>query len=181
MRTRRHLEVWVAVGAVLAAAVSQAGELEAARGAALLEPFKAELQRALRSGLEQGPVEAIAACRDRAPEISMSLSTDGVRLGRSSHRLRNPDNAPPDWVQPILDAYVASPTDRAPTTVSLSANRSGYVEPILLQAACLTCHGEVLAPAVAARIDELYPEDRAVGFGVGDLRGVFWVAFPSSD
>ena len=44
---------------------------------------------------------------------------------------------------------------------------------------CLTCHGSSLAPDVAAQISDLYPQDRAVGFEAGDLRGVFWLEFPA--
>ena len=54
----------------------------------------------------------------------------------------------------------------------------GYVEPIVMQPMCLTCHGESLAPEIAARISEVYPDDQATGFKVGDFRGVFWVEFP---
>lgn len=153
-----------------------ASELE--EGAALLAPFKRDLMAALRDGLAKGPVEAIAACRIRAPEIARTLSRDGVRMGRSSHRLRNPDNAAPDWVAPILDDFVADPESRAPVVATLPDRRIGYVEAIQTKALCLTCHGAALAPELSTRIDELYPEDRAVGFEVGDLRGVFWVEFP---
>ncbi len=169
----------LAAGLALAAGVVRAQPSEPTRGAELLAPFKRDLQAALGQGLAQGTVEAIRTCQLRAPAIAQARSVDGVRLGRASHRLRNPANAAPEWVAPILDAYVADPSDRAPRTVSLPERRSGYVEPILLQPACLTCHGETLAPDVAARIEQLYPEDRAVGFRVGDLRGVFWVEFPT--
>ena len=42
---------------------------------------------------------------------------------------------------------------------------------------CLNCHGKDIDREVVARIDALYPEDRARGYAVGDLRGVFWVEF----
>ncbi len=156
-------------------------ESEIAVAAKHLEPFKQELQQALRDGLAQGPVEAIAACRVRAPEIASSLSRDGIRLGRTSHRLRNPSNVAPGWVRPLLDSYESRPSDRAARTVALPDDRSGYVEPILVQPLCLTCHGGNLAPEVASRIEALYPNDRAVGYQVGDLRGVFWMEFPRTE
>lgn len=160
------------------ASLAGAGADDLSRGAAQLAPFKRELQAALQAGLAQGPVEAIAACRVKAPEIAQSLSHEGVRVGRASHRLRNPANVAPDWAAPILAAYVADASDRTPRAVPLGDGRVGYVEPILVQPPCLVCHGESLAPPVAARIAELYPADRATGFRVGDLRGVFWVELP---
>jgi len=128
--------------------------------------------------MAQGPVHAIGACNTQAPAIAEASSKAGVKVGRASHRLRNPANVAPDWVQPILDAYVADAGDRAPRTVSLGGGRAGYVEPILVQPLCLTCHGESLAPEVAAHIDALYPDDAATGFALDDLRGVWWVELP---
>jgi len=162
-----------------AAAAAHAQQSALVRGAELLAPFQRDLQGALQQGLAHGPAEAVAACRLQAPEIAQSRSQGGVRVGRASDRLRNPANVPPEWVRPILNAYLANPSDRAPRAVSLPNRQSGYVEPILLQPLCLTCHGDSVAPDLASRVKELYPQDRATGFRVGDLRGVFWVEFPS--
>jgi hypothetical protein len=172
----------LAIGLTLAASTPRAAPpAEPARGAALLAPFKRDLKAALQEGLARGPVEAIGACRVEAPAIAKRLSHDGVRVGRASQRLRNPANAAPDWVRPILEAYAADEADRAPRTVSIAEDRMGYAEPILVQPLCLTCHGESLAPELAARIEALYPEDRATGYELGDLRGVFWVEYPSGE
>jgi hypothetical protein len=158
--------------------IALADESAPIRGAELLGPFKQGLQQALKSGLANGPIEAIGACRIEVPKIAARVSQDGVVVGRTSHRLRNPANASPDWVSPLLENYVESVGDLAPQLVNLPGDRVGYVEPIITQALCLTCHGETLAPALASKIDDLYPEDRATGFEEGDLRGVFWVEYP---
>ena len=170
----RAILIWL----VLAASTIHAQDAELARGAELLAPFKQELQNALKSGLAKGPAEAIQVCRVKAPEIAKALSVDGVRIGRSSHRLRNPDNTAPDWVNPIMQAYLDDPASREPRAVELADNRWGYAEPIMVQPLCLNCHGSELAPDIAAQVSELYPEDRATGFEAGDLRGVFWLEFP---
>ena len=80
-----------------AAVTTQAQDAELARGAELLAPFKQDLQMALKSGLADGPATAIEVCRVKAPGIADALSVDGVKMGRSGHKLRNPDNAAPDW------------------------------------------------------------------------------------
>jgi hypothetical protein len=166
------------LGFALSAGLAQAsGETELARGAELLAPFKRELKTALTEGLAAGPVEAIGACRLQAPEIATAHSQAGIRVGRTSHRLRNPANAAPEWVAPILVEYIAEASARGPRAVSLANDRTGYSEPIIVAAPCLTCHGETLEPAVAAQISELYPDDSAVGFRLDDLRGAFWVEF----
>ncbi len=163
---------------VFTAATTHARDAELARGAELLAPFKQDLQQALKSGLAEGPAEAIQVCRVAAPGIAESLSVDGVRVGRSSHKLRNPDNEAPDWVRPIMQAYLDDPSSRTPQAVELGSKRWGYVEPIVVQPLCLTCHGSALAPDISAQIAGLYPDDRATGFEAGDLRGVFWLEYP---
>jgi hypothetical protein len=166
---------------VLSTSVCLGAEEVPSNGAALLKPFKQNLKAALVQGLEQGPAKAIEACRTEAPRISESLSVDGVIMGRSSHRLRNPGNSAPDWVAPIMASWVSEEAPRKPATVELSEGRAGYIEPITVQPLCLTCHGENLSPDVASSIAELYPEDQATGFAEGDLRGVFWVEYPTRD
>jgi hypothetical protein len=163
----------------LTALTAHAQDAELAHGAELLTPFKQDLKKALKSGLEEGPAAAIQVCRVKAPGIADALSVDGVRMGRSSHKLRNPDNTAPDWVSPIMQAYLDDPSSRTPRAVELANDRWGYVEPIMVQPLCLTCHGSELAPEVAGRIAELYPGDEATGFEAGDLRGVFWLEFPA--
>ncbi len=174
------LRSWQAilVSLVLAANTIHAQDAELARGAELLAPFKQDLKKALKSGLAEGPAEAIRVCRVKAPAIATALSVDGVRVGRSSHKLRNPDNTAPEWVSPVMRVYLDDPSSRKPHITELGADTWGYVEPIVVQPLCLTCHGSELPPDIAMQIADLYPEDRAVGFDVGDLRGVFWLEFP---
>ncbi len=149
----------------------------AERGAALLQPFKRDLKQALTTGLQEGPAAAVSACKLEAPAIAARLSTAGVTMGRTSHRLRNPKNAGPAWADAVLQQYLKNVDAAAPELRELDDGRTGYVEPIRMQAMCLTCHGASLAPDLAARIEAAYPEDQATGFELGDVRGVFWVAF----
>lgn len=150
------------------------------RGAQLLAPFKMQLKQALVSGMQQGPTVAIDVCKGQAPAIVKMLAVDGVEMGRSSHRLRNPENAPRNWVKLAIEDYLLEDADLTPKLVQLSKDRRGYVEPIETQALCLTCHGESLASEVGVQLRQAYPEDQATGFKVGDLRGVFWVEYPSA-
>ena len=148
-------------------------------GAELLQPFKKELQAALQAGMAQGPLEAINVCAVQAPDIAASLSIDGVRMGRTSHKLRNPGNVAPDWATDVMHSYLADASARKPVTTELGNGRIGHVEPILLQPMCITCHGEAIAPEIEELLSEAYPEDRATGFRTGDLRGIFWVEYPA--
>jgi hypothetical protein len=185
MRRRGGRFRWQALALVLAlaaGALAAAGPEVAAevRGAALIAPFKQALQSALRDGLARGPLEAIDACRVRAPELAHEASRGSVAAGRTSHRLRNVANAPREWVKPLLESYLDEPRGTG-AAVALGEGRSGYVEPIFVQPPCLVCHGEAIAEPLRARLAELYPDDRAIGFRAGDFRGLFWVEFGPTD
>lgn len=154
--------------------VADAERVDAARRA--LQPFKQGLMGALQEGLAQGPEAAIDACRLEAPRIAKSLASESVRVGRTSHRLRNPANAPKPWMQPILEELrTSTPGEIVYRTADIDAGWLGYAEPIYVQPLCLSCHGEHLAPSVSSRIRKTYPEDRATGFALGDFRGLFWI------
>ncbi|MDJ0918385.1 MAG: DUF3365 domain-containing protein [Woeseiaceae bacterium] len=148
------------------------------RGAALLGPFKKNLKAALQQGMMDGIPTAITVCKDEAPALAAEYSVGGVVMGRTSHRLRNPSNTAPLWVNAVVEGYLEPDSDRQPAVTRLDNGRWGYVEPIATQPVCLACHGEPLAPDVAETIAAEYPDDQATGFKVGDLRGVFWVEFP---
>jgi len=152
------------------------------RARAALAPFKKDLAEALGAALrEGGPVQAIEVCRLEAPRIAAATARDGIEIGRTSHRLRNPENAPPPWTEPLLREYVANPADEAPRVVRIDAGHVGYVEPIRVKPLCLGCHGEQVAAPVQDRLRELYPGDRATGFRENEFRGLFWVKLPERD
>lgn len=127
---------------------------------------------------EDGPDGAIEVCSMRAPEIAAVVSNEyGVVLGRTSHRLRNPSNLPPEWAIDLVRDKVAEPT----WLIGPDGRLAGLL-PIQTKAECGMCHGprEELADEVIAKLDEYYPDDEAVGFSEGDLRGWIWVEAPTS-
>jgi hypothetical protein len=148
--------------------------------------LKAELTRAM---IDDGPVGAISVCRDQAPAIAARLSAQsGATVGRTSHRVRNPANAPDGMQRVLLDQFaneLASGKFQGPLEAAFEVNRGGQVErrymrAIPMEGLCVTCHGKVLAPELAAAIAAQYPADEATGFEPGQLRGAFTVTWPSS-
>ena len=147
----------------------------AARARAAIGPFKGALKAALGSAMAESLPAAIDVCAKRAPELARQASRDGVTVGRSALRLRNPENAPRSWLAPVIAELAEAPSDSdASKVVSLPDGRAGYAEAIWLGPACLLCHGAAVAPDVSAEIRRRYPNDAATGFAVGDFRGVFW-------
>jgi len=181
---------WLA-GCAQDAAPSQ-GEIAAAEAKA--KDAVADFQAALKSRLaaaiaEGGPASAIGACRTDAPRIAEEASAShGLSLRRTALKVRNPANAPDAWERSQLDAFAAALTagegepDGPLAARELVETPDGpvlrYMAAIRTQPLCVTCHGANLAPDVAAEIARLYPDDQAVGFSVGELRGAFTVRIP---
>jgi hypothetical protein len=183
MTSKRLLILLVPLALVLASCsgggdAPPVSEADMLRAQVLLAPFKSRLVDALTTAVAQGPVHAVEFCNTRAPEIGAELSGGGVEMGRTSHRLRNPENAPEEWMEPLLVDYAAHPDKRDPRAVRLADGRVGYVEPVYIKPVCLACHGEV-AGELANVLATLYPEDTATGFKDGEFRGMFWLKMPA--
>ncbi len=150
-------------------------------GRAAVAPYKKALKEALVAALEVSAQNAVDVCRVQAPALARAHSHDGVKVGRTALKLRNPAaNAAPTWVKPLMEALAKAPKgSQEPMVVKLPNGQTGYAEPIWVQAPCLTCHGTQVDPALAAKLDAAYPNDAARGFAVGDFRGVFWAEVPT--
>jgi len=143
---------------------------------ALVSETMGELMAALDAG---DAAEAINVCREKAPLVAVHVSEQyGVRIGRTSQRLRNPDNVAPAWAQTYVEDLVADPTYLAGPDGEM-----GALLPIHLKADCQMCHGpaEMIDDDIKAAIAEHYPDDQAVGFADGELRGWFWVEAPPGE
>jgi len=141
----------------------------------LVAGFKSTLKGALMEGLTDGPVQAMGACSIQAPELIAELSVDGIRIGRTSKQLRNPKNAPAEWLVPLLEEYTDSKPGTEPQAVRIDATTIGYVAPLYVGKPCLSCHGTAIPQAVQEEIVRLYPEDQAIDLAEGSFRGLVWV------
>lgn len=147
--------------------------------------LKKELMTAMGAG---GPAAAIEACRLEAPNIASRLAvahpTEGWTVGRTSSRVRNPENAPSDWQKRALTEIERRITaGDSPKEIEWYDEADGqfrYVSPIIMVDLCVTCHGakEAIPDAVTTRIQQFYPKDNATGFASGELRGAFVVTGP---
>jgi hypothetical protein len=146
---------------------------EEARGA-LAGRLMGRLGEAMQSG---GVTEAVSVCAVDAPRIAAEVGQEfGLSIGRTSFRLRNPDNAVPAWGQSAVERRV-----QQPVYLVGEGGELGVLTPIRVSKRCLGCHGdpEGIDPAVREALAEHYPDDEAVGFAEGDLRGWFWTLVPA--
>jgi hypothetical protein len=126
----------------------------------------------------KGPAAAISVCSKEAPQIAEQISQEHrLKIGRTSFRLRNTDNAPPKWATQLVAGRVTEPT------YLTQEGRLLALLPIRIQAPCLMCHGslDTIPPLVKDALSAHYPKDQATGFQVGDLRGWFYVEVPATD
>ncbi len=162
-------------------------EVKASRAAA--QQFGGALKEALQQAVQNGgPVSGIAVCHDKAGQIATDLSQkQGLLLGRTSLKIRNPANAPDNWELAVLRQFEArkmqgESVDKLEFFAVIDDDQGQktfrYMKAIPTAALCLNCHGETLSAEVAAKLKELYPNDQAHGYKEGDLRGAFTIAKP---
>ena len=142
--------------------------------------LKKELQTAMKAG---GPLRAIPVCNEKAPEIAKRVSSrEGWTVRRSSHRLRNPENAPDAFTKAAIEDFLAREAKGETAEKLVKAaiveedGRKVFriVKAIPTASICLNCHGgSEVKPEVADLLAKYYPKDEARGFKVGQMRGVF--------
>lgn len=146
---------------------------------ALAGTLKQALVAAMQSG---GPVVAIDVCHVQAIPLTRQVSeSSGWQVGRTSLKVRNPDNAADEVEQQVLARFEQRlQAGEAVGTIEWMEQRQEngktiehFMKAIPVQAPCMACHGTDLAPAVSQQLDTLYPDDQARGYSLGELRGAF--------
>ena len=150
----------------------------------LMLSLQGELFAAMKDG---GPVKAVDVCRVKAPQIATATATGTPwKIGRTALKVRNPQNAPDAWETAKLEEFrkrLASGEEMTAIETFEVVEKEDrptfrYMKAIGTTSPCLNCHGASLKPEIAAKVKELYPEDQAVGFAAGQLRGAFTLSRP---
>jgi hypothetical protein len=137
---------------------------------ALGQKLMGELTAAVQGGDFARGVEV---CKKAAPQVAKTVSSRyDVEIGRTSFKVRNPDNRPRDWAEPFVEARVTEDV-----VLTGPENTVAYMSPIKMAEVCTNCHGaaDQIPGEVERMLAEKYPQDEATGFAEGDLRGWFWV------
>ena len=137
----------------------------------------------------EGPEAAIAYCRLEALPLTAQIAEEFPQVKsvrRTALRVRNSDNQPDATDRAVLEEWLATWNPAAPPkpvikelTTDDGTKAIRYYRPVPVMATCLACHGSgnEIAPNVRAAIARDYPQDQAVGFQEGDLRGAIVVTF----
>lgn len=163
-------------------AEKQAALTDAARqtAAGLLQTLGGELKASMTTG---GPATAIGVCKERAPKIAAEAAQKtGFTIRRASPKNRNPKAVPDAWeaeAQASLEKRLAAGEKPEMLDMSVVVDTPEgklfrYAKALPTQAVCLNCHGdpEKLSPEVKATLATEYPDDKAVGYSAGMIRGI---------
>ncbi len=129
-----------------------------------------------------GVLQAVSVCSDTAQVLTNNFGVErGIYIRRVSLKNRNVNNFPDDFEKRILNKFellhqnneLNSETEYAEIVTEGDYKYLRYIKPIMVQAECLNCHGSQtdIMPEVKTLIVQNYPDDKAVGYKSGDLRG----------
>ena len=140
-----------------------------------------ELKVNVKKRLQADPsgIEAAKFCSEKAAEMAKEVAKnfpENVKVRRVAVKYRNPNNKPDEIDLEVLkkmeEGLKAQNLPKKPIVVDVNGTKRVYV-PLIVEKACLKCHGDPknMNSMVKRIIKEKYPEDKAVGFREGDLRG----------
>ncbi|PRP65922.1 Tll0287-like domain-containing protein [Nonlabens agnitus] len=149
---------------------------------------KKELGKNLMGTIQKkGTLEAVLFCNARAYPLTDSMATaQNARIRRVSDKARNPQNAANDKELKVIEQFkkaVANGEDYLPIT-KLENGRHVFYYPIITNSMCLQCHGspnKTINPEVIATIRNLYPNDKAMGYDINEVRGIWAIDFDNTN
>lgn len=146
--------------------------------------FKKLSEQLMAQMKEGGPAQAIPFCNMEAVPLVDELSKEyNAIIKRTSDQLRSCDNEPTDRELDIINEYQELLKANKPIAPIVELDKKGnkhFYAPIKISAKCLICHGEkgkTLTVKTDSIIKSLYPNDLAIGYKNGDLRGIWSITF----
>ena len=131
-----------------------------------------------------GPSQAVPFCNVQAMPITDKMAKKfNVTIKRTSDNIRNSKNKASERELEIIKEYKSLIKNNEALTpiVELDENNiKHYYAPIKLNVKCLACHGELgnkLSVKTDSLIKSLYPNDKAIGYKDGNLRGIWSITF----
>ncbi|MCP4975569.1 MAG: DUF3365 domain-containing protein [Maribacter sp.] len=145
---------------------------------------KAQLGKNLSKAIqEKGTVGAVEFCKLRAMGLTDSMSVmHNAIINRVSDQPRNPKNIANSKELGHIAAFkkmAATETEIEPIVEEINGEINFYY-PITTNTMCLQCHGkpnEQVIPSTLGILKKLYPKDKALGYDVGQVRGIWSINF----
>ncbi|MDD5358686.1 MAG: DUF3365 domain-containing protein [Sulfurovaceae bacterium] len=142
-----------------------------------IDDFVNSIKPLLIASLKQDHTGAsgIDMCSASAQQLTKNYNktlSSNMKIRRTALGYRNPLNKPDDIDKEVMNKMMGSKT-MTPVIIKTTDGYRVY-KPLVTLQMCLACHGDINAmnPKTVAKIKKYYPNDKAVGFKLGDLRGV---------
>ena len=138
------------------------------------------VSRAMEQG---GSLFAAEFCNLQASSIVDSLNNlYNCNISRVSDKNRNPENGLQTSADKQLWTYFFNRHQQGLVhdTLIMDGDRLVYYKPILTaMPACLQCHGskQEIQPETFEKMQALYPNDKATGYGMNELSGLWKIGF----
>lgn len=136
------------------------------------------MKNVMKAIKEKGFAGAVEFCSEKAiPLTDSSAATFKVQISRVTDRNRNPNNNLKSEQDFKAWELIKSMTNKDKHLITQSDDGIYYYKAINLTIpTCLSCHGDKsldIAPETLAKINEKYPKDKATGYKMGELRGMW--------
>lgn len=137
-----------------------------------------------------GPLRSVVVCKYVVPELSSAISRQsGMRVTRVSLKVRNPLTGMPDAFESRLlkqfdqRAAKGEKPEKIEHWEVVNEDEQRYfryMKAIPVKDFCLACHGPnaSISTALKAKLRSEYPNDQAVDYRVGQIRGAITIKKP---
>lgn len=132
---------------------------------------------------KKGTLKALVFCNEKAYSLTDSMSTKfKATIKRVSDKPRNQKNKANNKELAIINQYkkIVSEKDKITPITEEVSGKTQFYYPIITNSMCLQCHGapkKEIQPTVLDKLVELYPKDKAKGYEVNQVRGVWSIIF----
>ncbi|WP_171047139.1 Tll0287-like domain-containing protein [Mesohalobacter halotolerans] len=149
---------------------------------------KKELGKNLMKAInEKGPADAVEFCNLKAiPITSQKEEQFNAKIKRASDKPRNPNNLATAHEETHINTFkeMIAQGESPEPIVEKNKESFNFYYPIVTNTMCLKCHGEVgktINAETYKTIKLKYPEDRAIGYEVNQVRGIWHIEFQKNN
>lgn len=148
---------------------------------------KKELGKNLMQTIQKkGTKAAVTFCNKEAYPITERMAiAQNATIKRVSDKPRNPKNQANSKEMTFISQFktaIAGNKTYQPIT-EIKNGRTHFYAPITTNSMCLQCHGTTnkdIQPDVLNTILQLYPQDKATGYGVNEVRGLWSITYDTN-
>jgi len=154
-----------------------AADADTQKQKAAVGELKKTLMGELKAKMSESPASAVEFCSKNAMNITdMVAKKHGLNIKRVSEKNRNPKNTPDATDKKALAELAKQIAQNKKPQDSIVVD-GRYYEPLMINEMCVVCHGKEdgISKETKERIKKVYPDDKAVGYGIGELRGAIVV------